>query len=132
MPLIATETFRFSHLVKAELWPEKAYCRTLVTVNEAAAKTYAVGTVLGKVTATGKYKICVQSAADGSQTPAALVLADYSVTAATDTKVLTLTRGPAAVSKAALALDSSFDNQTKKDAAYTSIEALNIMVLDAV
>lgn len=132
MPIIATETFRFSHLVKFELFPEKAYCRTLVTVNEAAAKTYAVGTVLGKVTASGKYKICVQNAADGSQTPAALVLADYSVVAATDTKVLTLTRGPSGVSKAALVLDATFDNQTKRDAAYASIEALGIQVLDAV
>lgn len=132
MALIATETFRFSNLVKAELWPEKAYCRTVAIVNEAAAKTYAVGTVLGKVTATGKYKIAVQTAVDGSQTPAALVLADYSVAATTDTKVLTLTRGPAAISKGALALDSTFDNQTKKDAAYAALEALGIMVLETV
>lgn len=130
--LIATENFRFSHLVKFELFPEKAYCRTLVTANEAAAKTYAVGTVLGKVTASGKYKICVQNAADGSQTPAALVLDDYTVAAATDTKVLTLTRGPSGISKAALVLDATFDNQTKRDAAYASIEALGIQVLDAV
>jgi hypothetical protein len=132
MPIVSTETFRFSHLVKAELWPEKAYCRTVAVANEAAAKTYAVGTVLGKVTASGKYKICVQNAADGSQTPAALVLADYSVAATTDTKVLTLTRGPSGISKAALVLDASFGTQPQKDAAYASIEALGIMVLEAV
>ena len=130
--LIATENFRFSHLVKYELFPEKGHCRTVVTANEAAAKTYAVGTVLGKVTATGKYKIAVQTAVDGSQTPAALVLADYSVAAATDTKVLTLTSGPSGVSKAALVLDATFDNQTKKDAAYAAIDALGIRVQDAV
>lgn len=132
MGTVATELARFSHLVKEEFWPHKGYCRDNVTANETAAKTYAVGTVLGKVTATGKYKICVQSAADGSQTPAAVVIADYSVAATTDTKVLTLVKGPVEVSKAALVLDTTFDNDTKKNAAYDALRALNFIVSDAV
>jgi len=132
MALLFTENYRFSHLVKAELWPEKAYCRSVLTVNEAAASTYNVGTVLGKVTATGKYKICVQSASDGSQTPVGLVLADYTVAATTDTKVLVLTKGPAAVSSGALKFDASFTTQPQKDAAIASIEALGIQVLATV
>lgn len=130
--LIATDTFRFSHLVKYELFPEKAHCREVLTANETAAKTYAVGTLLGKVTATGKYKICVQNAADGSQTPAALVLGDYSVAAATDTKVLALVSGPAGVSKAAIVFDASFDLQAERDAAYATLSGLGIRVQDAV
>jgi hypothetical protein len=132
MALIATDTFKYSHLVKQELWPDNAFCKLVVTANEASAKTYAVGTVLGKVTATGKYKICVQNAADGSQNPAAIAIADQSITAATDTKVLVLARGPAQVSKAALVLDASFGTQGQKDAAYAALEALNIQVLDAI
>ncbi len=132
MPLIATDTFRFSHLVKHEYEPSLAFCRSALVANEATVKTYAVGTVLGKVTATGKWKICVQSAVDGSQTPAAVVLADYSVPATTDTKVLALTRGPAIVSKSALVLDATFDLQAEKDALYASLEALGILVNDAV
>lgn len=131
MTVIATDTARLSSLVKHEMWPETGYCRKAVTVNEAAAKTYAVGTVLGKVTATGKYQICVQSAADGSQTPAAVVMDDYSIAATTDTKVLVLVKGPAEVSKAALVLDASFDLDAEKQAAYDALEALGINVLDA-
>jgi Bacteriophage lambda head decoration protein D len=130
--LLFTENYRFSHLVKAELWPEKAYCRSVLTANETAATTYNVGTILGKVTATGKYKVCVQNASDGSQTPAGLVLADYTVAAATDTKVLVLVKGPAAVSSGALKFDASFGTQAQKDTAIASIEALGVQVLATV
>ena len=123
------DTSRFSNLVKHELWPETGYCRKEVTVNEAAIKTYAVGTVLGKVTATGKYKIAVETAVDGSKVAAALVIADQSIAAATDTKVVVMVKGPAEVSQGALVLDATYNDQAKKDAVYASLEALNINVL---
>ena len=123
------DTSRFSNLVKHELWPETGYCRKEVTVNEAAIKTYAVGTVLGKVTATGKYKIAVETAVDGSKVAAALVIADHSIAAATDTKVVVLVKGPLEVSKGALVLDATYDNDAKKDAVYASLEAVGINVL---
>lgn len=129
MTVIATDTPRFSNLVKHELWPETGYCRKEVTVNEAAIKTYAVGTVLGKVTATGKYKIAVETAVDGSKVAAALVIADHSIAAATDTKIVVLEKGPAEISKGALVLDATYDNDAKKDAVYASLEALGINVL---
>ena len=132
MTVIAQDTNRFSNLVKGELWPETGYCRKEVTVNEAAIKTYAVGTVLGKVTATGKYKIAVETAVDGSKVAAALVIADQSIAAATDTKVVVLEKGPAEISKGALVLDATYDNDAKKDAVYASLEALNINVLTTV
>lgn len=132
MPLIATDTYRLSHLLKQELFPEHGYCRDVVTVNEATAKTYAVGTVLGKITASGKYKICVQTASDGSQTAAAVVMQDQSIAATTDTPVLVLRRGPAIVSKSALVLDSTHDLQAEKDAIYASLLALGIVVADTI
>ena len=129
MTIVALDTSRFSNLVKHELWPETGYCRKEVTVNEAAIKTYAVGTVLGKVTATGKYKIAVETAVDGSKVAAALVIADHSIAAATDTKIVVLQKGPAEISKGALVLDATYDNDAKKDAVYASLEAVGINVL---
>ena len=123
------DTSRFSNLVKGELWPHTGYCRKEVTVNEAAVKTYAVGTVLGKVTASGKYKIAVETAVDGSKVAAAIVIADHSIAAATDTKIVVLQKGPAEISKGALVLDATYDNDAKKDAVYASLEAVGINVL---
>lgn len=124
MPLIATDVQRYSNVVKRELWSSDAFCRDVVTVNEAAAKTYAVGTLLGKVTAGGKFKICVQNAADGSQTAAGICLEDKAIAAATDTKVLVLVRGPAIVSKTGLILDASHTTQAHRDAIYAALLAL--------
>lgn len=132
MSVFATENRRFSNLVKKELWPETAYCRLVVTVNEAAAKEYAVGTALGKVTVGGKYKVAVETATDGSEVVDALVLQEVSVAAGTDTKVLVLVKGPAEVSKFGILLDASFDDDTKKNAAYAALEAKGINVLEAV
>ena len=124
-----TDVSRFSNLVKHELWPESGFCRKEVTVNEAAIKTYAVGTVLGKVTATGKYKIAVETAVDGSKVAAAIVMSDASIAAATDTKLVVLVKGPMEVSQGALILDATYDDNTKKGVVYASLEAVNINVL---
>ena len=132
MTVIATDTLRLSITLQHEYAPEYAYCREVVTVNEAAATTYAVGTVLGKVTADGKYKIAVQTAVDGSQTAAAIVMADATIAAATDTKLVVLVRGPAGVNKGGLVLDASFDLQAEKDAVYAALEAKGIQVLNQV
>jgi len=131
MPVIATDTFRISNVLKQELWAELGYCREVVTVNEAAAKTYAVGTVLGKVTSGGKYKIAVQTAVDGSAVAAGIVLEDKSIAATTDTKLVVLVKGPASVSKGGLVLDSSYDLDAEKAVVYASLAAVGIQVLDA-
>jgi hypothetical protein len=128
--LIATDTLRFSNTVKHEYEPALGFCRESVTANEASVKTYAIGTVLGKVTATGKYKVAVATATDGSEVAAAVVVEDKAVAATTDTKVLALVRGPAIVGKAALVLDASFDLQAEKDAVYAALAAKGILVND--
>lgn len=224
MATIATEASRFSNLVKAELWPATAYCRSVVTAYEAAAKTYVPGTALGSVITAGtatatadsgnsgaatvgtitvtapakvgnyrltitsagatgsfivtdpdgvvvgtgavgtafsegglaftvtdagadpalgdaytlavsgtvKYKIAVETATDGSKVVSALVLDNYAVSATTNTSVLVLVRGPAQVGKAAIVLDATYDDATKKAAVYASLEALGIQVLNQV
>jgi len=132
MATIGVDTYRLSHLVKREIWPEQGYTRAVVTVNEASAKTYAVGTVLGKVTASGKYKIAVETAVDGSKVADAIVVGDYTVPATTDTKVLVLVRGPAIVSKAALVLDATYDTDAKKAAVYAALEAKGVLVNETI
>lgn len=130
MALIGTENLRYSNVVKFELAPELAFCREQVTANEASAKSYVVGTVLGKVTATGKFKVSVATATDGSEVAAAVVVEDKAVAAATDTKVLALVRGPAIVGKAGLVLDATIDTQAEKDAVYAALAAKGILAND--
>jgi hypothetical protein len=130
--IIATEGQRISNLVKAEMWAELGFCREVVTVNEATAKSYVVGSVLGKVTASGKYKLAVETAVDGSKVFAGLVLENVAIAATTDTKLVVLVKGPAAISKGALSLDATYDNDAKKDAVYASMEAAGIKVLETI
>ena len=138
MAVFATEGkfSRFSSLVKWLDTPEKPELHyELVTANEAGGATYTLGTVLGKVTATGKYAISKADATDGSETPVAIVLADSfgavkdaTLVAATDTKALVLARGKAVVALEALKLDATFDLAAEKQAAYDSLKALGILV----
>ena len=129
--LIATENFRLSNVLKHEYEPSLGYCRETVVINDAAANLK-IGTVLGVVTATGKYKVCVQTATDGSQNAAAVLMEDKTIADSTDTKVLALVRGPAIVSKSGLVLDASFDQDAEKAAAYASLAAKGIVASDAV
>jgi hypothetical protein len=131
MAVIGTQNPLFSNVVKQELFPEIAYCRAVVTVNDDAA-TLKVGTVLGKVTSGGKYKVAVETAADGSKVADAVVIQEITVPASTDTEVVVLLKGPAAVSKAGLILDATYDNATKKNAVYASLEAKGIKVIETV
>ena len=127
----ATEAKRLSNVVKQELWPETGYTRAVVTVNDVAA-TLVPGTVLGKVTATGKYKVAVQTAVDGSKVADAIVMQEIAVPATTDTKVLVLIKGPAIVSKAGLVLDASYNTAGEIAAVYAALEAKGIACNDAV
>lgn len=135
MSVISTDYNHYSNLVKASDSDNTTLFQDLITVNEAAQKSYVVGTVLGKVSATGKYKISVQNAADGSQNAAAVVVADafgtsapVTIAATTDTKVLAITRGKVVLSKSALVFDASYDLDAEKQAAYDSLKAAGILV----
>lgn len=132
MAVIATENQKLSNTVKQELWPDLAYCRVVATANEGSAKTYKIGDVLGKVTASGKVKLAVETATDGSKDFYAICLEDKEVAATTDTKVLVAVRGPMSVNKAGVFLDASYDNDTKKGVVYAAMEAAGIQVLEAV
>lgn len=134
MPLIATDASRLSYLLLNEYEPSTGYCRDVLTVNEAAAATFPVGTVLGKVTATGKYKRVEASANDGSQVAVAVVIGDKSgaatdvaVAAATDTPVLALTRGPVVLSAGHLLFGASVNTAPLKQALYGQLKAVGLV-----
>lgn len=135
--IIAQDTPRYSDVVKHEYEPSLAFTRELVVVND-TAKTLTLGMLLGKVTATGKYKESVQTAVDGSEAPVAVVVGkdlhnlSVAVPATTDTKVLAIVRGEAIVRKTGLKPHSSFDNATKLAAAYASLATKEILANDSI
>ena len=131
MAVISTSLHTISNVVKHEYGADYAYCKKLVTVNDAAG-TLAIGQVLGKVTADGKYKRAVQTASDGSQNAAAIVASAKTIAGTTDTQVLVYFRGPMGVSKNGLVLDATYDTAPEKAAVYASLEALGIQCLDTI
>ena len=137
MTIIAQDTARYSDVVKYEYEPSLAFTRELVVVND-TAKTLTLGMLLGKVTATGKYKESVQTATDGSESPVAVVVGkdlhnlSVAVPATTDTKVLAIVRGEAIVRKTGLKPHSSFNDATKLAAAYASLATKDILASDSI
>ena len=135
--IIAQDTARYSDVVKHECEPSLAFTRELVVVND-TAKTLTLGMLLGKVTATGKYKESVQTATDGSELPVAVVVGkdinnlSVAVPAATDTKVLAIVRGEAIVRKTGLKPHSSFNDATKLATAYASLATKEILANDSI
>lgn len=122
MSVFATDTTRFSAVVKDEYKPELGFCRESIVIND-TAQTIKVGTVLGKVTATGKYRVSLSASSDGSQTPVGVYIADglglsgdLVLAASTDTKALILARGPAVVADAGLTLGTGITAAVAKAA----------------
>lgn len=136
MAVIAQDTQRLSNLIKKYDAPESPQLfNDVVTVNQAAQTTLKVGTVMGKITASGKYVAAVETAVDGSKVAAGIFIGDANglaqdtvIAATTDTPALLLTRGKVVVSKDALFLDATYNDATKKNAVYASLKALGIMV----
>lgn len=125
MTLIATSKPVESHVVKYEDLPEHGWCRANITLNDSAADLV-IGTVLGKVTATGKYKVAVETAVDGSKVADAILAKNISLAAATDTVVQVWIRGKLIVNKSTLVLDATYDNDAKKQAVYDALMAKDI------
>ena len=133
MPVISQTYPTDGNLVIYEEGCEVGWTRKGVVVNETVDTVYGHGTVLGKVTATGKWKVCSPSATDGSQNAAGIVRwqstangGDFTVKAITDTRVVISVRGEMIVSKGALRFGPGFTTQVQKDAAIAQLEALGI------
>ena len=99
--------------------------REAITIASGAG-IIAAGTVLGKVTATGKYLASALGATDGSQTPAAIAIygADAS---ASDVSVSAIVRD-AEVNGNCLTDHADRDQPAEKTAANTALATLGVIV----
>ena len=126
MPVL-TQPPSMGDVLKYEVNPN--YTREVVPL--LAGTPYPVGSVLGKITASGKYKLATSGGTDGAQTAAAVLL--YAVDASlADAQGIVLTRGPAIVARAALAYDASVADAAKITTKLGQLETLGIIARDGV
>jgi len=104
------------------------YTRESVTL--LAGTNYAIGSVLGIVTASGKYTISPDTGATGEQVAVAVLLEVVDATAA-DAIGLILARGPAIVSRAQLVFDTTVTTPAKITAKEAQLVAAGIVVRTA-
>jgi hypothetical protein len=122
---VLTQPPSMGDVLKYELNPN--FTRESVTLLAGAA--YPVGAVLGRITASGKYKLATSGGTDGAQTVAAVLLYAVDATAA-DASGLVVMRGPAIVSKAALVFDATVDDAAKTATKHGQLTALGIIARD--
>ena len=122
---VLTQPPGMGDVLKYELNPN--FTRETITLLAGAA--YPVGAVLGRITASGKYKLATAAGSDGAQTAAAVLLYAVDATAA-DASGLVAMRGPAIVSKAALVFDATVDDAAKTAAKHAQLTALGIIARD--
>ena len=103
---------------------------TRETVSLLAGMPYPVGSVLGRITASGQYTLATNGGTDGAETATAVLLYAVDATLADATGIV-VARGPAIVSRAALAYDGTVDDAAKITAKITELAALGIIVRDA-
>jgi len=124
MPVL-TQPPTMGDVLKYEVNPN--YTRE--TVPLLAGTAYPVGSVLGRITASGKYKLATSGGTDGAQTAGAVLLYAVDATLA-DAVGVVLVRGPAIVSRAALAYDGTVDDATKITTKISQLAALGIIARD--
>lgn len=128
MPVL-TQAPTLGDLLKYEL--NGNYTRESVTLK--AGTNYALGAVLGRITATGKYRLSPAAAVigdEGAETAVAVLLGAVDATAA-DAVGLVVARGPAIVSKAALVFDASVDLEAEIAAKRADLVRAGIVPRDA-
>ena len=126
MPVL-TEPPSMGDILKYEVNPN--YTREVVTL--LIGTNYPSGAVLGRITASGKYTLSPATGADGSQTPVAVLLYPVNATLA-DAVGIVVTRGPAIVSRAALAYEATVNDAAKISAKITQLAAVGIIARDGV
>ncbi|WP_412508140.1 head decoration protein [Roseovarius sp. SYSU LYC5161] len=122
---VLTQPPTMGDVLKYEVNPN--YTRETVTL--LAGTTFPVGSVLGRVTASGKYKLATSGGSDGAQNAAAVLLYAVDATLA-DAVGVVVVRGPAILSRAALAYDASVDDAAKITTKISQLTALGLIVRD--
>jgi hypothetical protein len=102
---------------------------TRETIPMLAGMSYPVGSVLGRVTLSGKYTLSPETGSDGAE--AALGVLLYAVDATLGDAVgIILARGPVIVSRAALAYDATVDDAAKITTKLGQLAAAGILARD--
>lgn len=115
-------------LLKFELYA--SYSRETVTLKQGT--NYPLGAVLGKITASEKYRLSPAATVTGDEGAevALAVLLEAVDAANADKTALIAARGPTIVSKAALVFDASVDDDTKKAAKHGELAAAGVVARD--
>jgi hypothetical protein len=106
------------------------YSRETVTLK--AGTNYTLGSVLGKITASGKYRLspAAQFAGDeGAETAIAVLIEAVDATTA-DKTGLVVARGPVILSRAALVFDVSVDDAAKTAAKHIELSVVGLVARD--
>ena len=112
-------------VLKYEVNPN--YTRETITL--LTGMPYPVGSVLGRITLSGKYKLATSGGSDGAQTASAVLLYAVDATLADATGIV-VARGPAIVSRAALAYDATVDDAAKITTKIGQLAAAGIIARD--
>jgi hypothetical protein len=125
MPVL-TDQPSLGDVLKYEVNPN--YTREVITLLQ--GQPYPVGSVLGRITASGKFKMATSGGNDGAQTAIAVLLYAVDATLA-DAIGIVLVRGPAIVSRAGLAYDTTVDDAAKLTTKIGQLAAVGIIARDA-
>lgn len=126
MPVL-TQPPSMGDVLKYEVNPN--YTRETVTLLQ--GMPYPVGSVLGKITASGRYMLSTASGTDGAETAIAVLLYAVDATLADATGIV-VARGPSIVSRAGLAYGATVDDGTKITAKLGQLAAVGIIARDGV
>ncbi len=126
MPVL-TQPPSMGDVLKYEANPN--YTREVITL--LAGTPYPVGSVLGKITASGKYTLSTATGSDGAETASAVLLYAVDATLADATGIVVI-RGPVIVSRAGLAFDATVNDSTKITAKLTQLASAGIITRDGV
>jgi hypothetical protein len=103
------------------------------TVTLKSGTAYLLGSVLGKITASGKYRLSPAAEVvgdEGAETAVAVLLGAVDATGG-DKTGLVVVRGPVIVSKTRLVFDASVDLVAKKAAKHVQLAAAGIVPRDS-
>ena len=124
MPVL-TEPPSMGEVLKYEVNPN--YTREVITL--LIGMPYPVGAVLGKISASAKYKLATSGGTDGAQTATAVLIHAVDATLA-DAVGIVVARGPSIVSRAALAYDATVDDAAKITTKIGQLAAVGIVARD--
>jgi hypothetical protein len=127
MPVL-TMSPTLGDLLKFEL--NGNYNRESVTLK--TGTNYALGSVLGKITASGKYRLSPNVTVvgdEGAETASAVLIGAVDATGG-DKPGLVIVRGPVIVSKDSLVFDATVNDATKKSTKHTQLAAVGLVPRD--